>query len=275
MLSNELKKELIATATKQIAKMAYKKYLRGSAVKKPYQPQLRGSRTNSRFQHKPVSYNRYINPNKPSVRVNYSSSAGSPGAPTTVNIGFNYKLHQIGQGIQSGTSAGDRLGTKIYVKKVNFQGWIRNPNLTQRGWVRLLCLQNLRPTDTENEIGLFEPHTDSYLPLDYKASNGTTDGSVNQIFKRINKMGYRVLADRKYRILEDVNESNGKNFVRFNFDVPVNQVMTFNAFIPTSEKILPNLRINLMTERDTPSATSWTNPLEIHYEIREFFWSMP
>lgn len=249
-----------------------KKYLRGTAHKKSYQNQLRGS---GRFQSKTVAYNRYVNPLKPSTRVHYTSSGGSPAVPSTVQIGANYNLVQVGAGINSGTSASDRLGTKIYVKKLNIQGWIRNPNTSQRGWVRMLCIQNLRPADTDNVVGLFEPTVDSYLPINYNTSNGTSLGSVNQIFKRINKMGYRVLADRKLRILEDVAQTQGKNFVRFNFDVKVNMVFTINANIPIEDKILPNIRVNLMTERDSPNATAWTNPLEIHYEIREFFVTMP
>jgi len=139
----------------------------------------------------------------------------------------------------------------------------------------MMVLQNLRPADTHNEVGLFEGIADWYQPVDYEISDGIGTGSVNQIFKKINKMGYRVLYDKRHRLFEDQPDTDGKNVVTMDFDVPINRVFTWRAGVTTIEDgLLPNIKVCFFTERDIPTASTWATSVQYHYEIREYFLAM-
>jgi len=237
-------------------------------------PYLRGSANRSQFSNSAVPYNTTLAVAKPQIRVHNNPSADTPSSPSDLQIG-TLEEFQIGSLIQRGDGEANRFGSKVYVSKINVTAYFRNSTTLQKGWLRMMVLQNLRPADTHNQIGLFEGIADWYQPVDYEISNGTDKGSVNQIFKKINQMGYRVLHDKRHRLLEDQPDTDGKNVVTLDFDVPVNRVFTWRAGTTTIEdSLLPNIKVCFFVERDSPTATTFATPIQYHYEIREFFLAM-
>ncbi len=178
----------------------------------------------------------------------------------------NLWTHQIGSGIATGVSRGDRIGDSVKLTHLRVELTFYNPNqnnsIMQHCTVRLFCLKNKRPTDTDVGSQLFESISDSNTPVDF-----TTTNSPQQLNLQFNKNKHVVYFDRRVRVLQTANGAAGENFQRRVYNIPLSAIMKFNQEPLAADSILPNIRFGMFVQRDDIGANALLSA-SLKYQIK-------
>lgn len=165
------------------------------------------------------------------IKRHFRSSAGSA---TPAALVFQ---HALGGNMAQGDAIGEREGSKIDVKSMHMRLNIRHVNTTLaggQGWFRLLVVQRLHPQG--GVLQLFKSNMQNVEGYDY-----ITTGDVNQITAPINEKRYKVMLDKRIRLLPYDLNSAGRNMVLKRYKLRINRKLNFSTTTATDADVTPNI----------------------------------
>jgi len=185
----------------------------------------------------------------------------SAGFSLNTNILYS---NQIGTGIDTGVTRGDRIADKIHVKYLRIELTLDNPNTasTGSGTLRFAVLQFKRPTQSLPKEKLFESRGDDNNPEDWLDTN-----VPRQLLSQFNKNAITVLHDRRHRFLSLNANTLGRHHFAKVFNVPINRTISYNTDVDPLTQILPNIRIVAFVQKDNEDAQLFTLPIELKMRV--------
>lgn len=187
---------------------------------------------------------------------------------TAMSVG-TIAYHQLGAGITKGDDVGQRTGSQITLRGIRWYMHMKNENATinKNGWWRILILHNKRPTE------LFTEKMFAARPVSGTSENAPRDflttGYRGNIWDPINRTKYRVLLDRRIRILHEGAESAGKNNRDITIKRRFRRTLTYNTEVTDSDKIFPQIIALAFFEYDDGSKPAGS--MRHSFELRQFY----
>lgn len=165
------------------------------------------------------------------IKRNFRSSAGSTNGTTTV-------INQtIGGNCNQGDDVGEREGTKLKALSVHMRLRLNNANTTiagGTGWFRLLVVRRVQPAGGITE--LFKANNNATIGYTY-----ITTGDINQITAPINELRYKVMLDKKIRILPQDLNSNGRYMCLKKYKLRLNKIISYSTTTANDTDLTPNM----------------------------------
>lgn len=190
---------------------------------------------------------------------------------TTANVAQGtWNIYTIGQTIAKGTDRGDRIGDSIQLKGVKFRFELTNngATITKCPTFRIMLLRNREP-HISSTINCFKGEgTTQFQPEDFD-----TTGDYNQIWKPLNRRKFAVLFDKKIKLLNQVNESQGKWKKNFTVYVPMKASLKYNPEVDAGNfnYIKPEYLLVYFYEKVDSSVNVSPSNVDFDCKITEFF----
>jgi len=185
----------------------------------------------------------------------------------------------VGDRIDFGTNAGDRLSNKILIKGFRYTLRISNTIRLappEKWFVRCLCLQgrNVTGDPTATQGALWMSDTDSLTPVDYAANDN------NNLIRKVNTNRYRVLYDKKHSFLPQgaamIDSAATPGFDRTGVlvgdrlmtgYVKLNKTLRYNtAYLTRDDAVQPNIWFIFFAQ--TQKGTNIASASDLKYGVR-------
>jgi len=176
----------------------------------------------------------------------------STAATTPAALIFN---HTIGGTIARGNEIGEREGDEINIKSIHFRLTLINSNVAVAGgtgWFRFLVLKRFQPAGGITQ--LFKANANTVEGYNYSAA-----GDVNQITAPINDKRYKVLLDKKMRILPQTFDAMGRYMLLKKFKLRINKKFKYSTNVANDVDIVPNLYVIGFVQWDNSSVATNLN----------------
>lgn len=168
--------------------------------------------------------------------------------------------HTVGQGISQGDSTVSRDGHQIKLTSSIAKVRVINNSATRNGWLRILCLQRQDPSQGINKLFRGVGSVDG---VGYSVG-----GSLTQIQEPINTVAFKVLLDKKIRLLYADPASVGRNVHLKSYKVKLNKKLTYVTQAANQVDIHPNAYWFCFVQWDDSSVA---DSVDVTTEIWDFF----
>jgi len=164
---------------------------------------------------------------------------------TKMNIGIMYS-DKIGRYIDKGDGYGDRTGSRIYMRGLEFKWAVTNIKTSQLDHLRLrVALLHNKRVGTSFASNSFAPEGDTNNPTAY-----ATGGESLQLIKKWNTDKFNVLFNKVYN-LPVTRDSDPKSQTRLISEyIKINKYFQFNTETDDDERIFPDLTLVYFLEGD-------------------------
>lgn len=160
--------------------------------------------------------------------------------------------HAIGGAIAKGDDIGTRTGASINLKSIHMRLRLVNNNATLAGgtgWFRFCVLRRMHPDG--GVLQIWKPYSNTETGDAY-----VTTGNVDQITRPFNEARFKVLMDKKIRILPADLNSSGRYFTMKKYRLKLNKKLRFGTDVATDADVLPNIIIIGFVQWDNSSTVN-------------------
>lgn len=191
---------------------------------------------------------------------------GKPSYPTAQPIGTMSILHPCAL-ILNETGIGDKIGSKIYMEKLEVLHRWMNPNDDWHVYVRLAVLIDRHPNKTSTTDVFKSTQADQNNPISYVG-----DGLTDQIHYQWDPTRFQVLADKRMKLSGPTFDPSNPCEKWFKFTVPVKRTFKYIEGEGDNDYVaVPDLIIVWFVEVVNDSAGPLTSPINHSYTYRAYY----